>query len=69
MAMLKPAHRQDESVYMEKRVFEPSKDFVAKARLKRLEEYEDLYNRSIENPQEFWAGSGGKAGGGKAVSS
>ena len=51
--MLEAASRQVESVYMEKRVFEPSKDFVEKARLKRLEDNEDLYKRSIENPQEF----------------
>ena len=47
--------KQVESVYMEKRIFEPPKDFVEKALLNRLEDYERLYKRSIENPQEFWA--------------
>ena len=43
-----------ESVYTEKRVFEPSKEFVEKAYLKSMKEYQDLYKRSIEDPQAFW---------------
>jgi len=44
-----------ESVYAEKRVFEPTKQFVEKAYLKSREEYERLHKRSLEDPQNFWA--------------
>jgi len=44
-----------ESVYAERRVFEPTKQFVENAYLKSREEYERLYKRSIEDPQNFWA--------------
>ena len=44
-----------ESVYAEKRVFDPPKEFVEKAYIKSREEYEELYRRSIEDPQNFWA--------------
>jgi acetyl-CoA synthetase len=43
-----------ESVYMEKRVFEPSKEFVEKAYLKSFDEYKKLYKRSINDPNGFW---------------
>jgi len=43
-----------ESVYMEKRVFDPPKGFVEKAHIKSMEEYERLYKRSIEDPDGFW---------------
>ena len=43
-----------ESVYMEKRVFDPPKEFVEKAYIKSMEEYEKLHKRSIEDPEGFW---------------
>ena len=43
-----------ESMYMEKRVFDPPKEFVEKAYIKSMEEYEKLYKRSIEDPEGFW---------------
>ena len=43
-----------EAVYMEKRVFEPSKEFVAKARIKSLAEYKKMYERSLKDPSGFW---------------
>jgi len=46
--------KQVESVYMEKRVFDPKKEFTDKACLKTMEEYKSLYKRSIEDPQGFW---------------
>jgi len=46
---------QVESVYMEKRVFEPPKEFVEEAHIRSMEEYKALYRRSIEDPQNFWA--------------
>jgi hypothetical protein len=44
-----------ESVYMERRVFDPPKEFVEKAHIKSMEEYKELYKKSIEDPQGFWA--------------
>jgi acetyl-CoA synthetase len=43
-----------DSVYMEKRVFSPSKEFVEKARLKSLAEYKKMWERSIKDPAGFW---------------
>jgi acetyl-CoA synthetase len=43
-----------ESVYMEKRVFHPPKEFVEKARLKSLDEYKKMWERSIKDPAGFW---------------
>lgn len=47
--------KQVESVYMEKRIFEPSKEFVDSALLKSTEEYEKLYRQSIDDPESFWS--------------
>ena len=47
--------KQVESVYMEKRVFHPTEDFVKNAHLKSMEEYEKLWKKSIEEPDTFWA--------------
>jgi len=44
-----------DSVYTEKRVFYPSKEFVEKARLKSMDEYKRMWERSIKDPQGFWA--------------
>ncbi|MDD3653658.1 MAG: acetate--CoA ligase [Desulfotomaculaceae bacterium] len=43
------------SMMVENRVFDPSPEFVAKARINSLEQYKEMYRRSIENPNEFWA--------------
>ncbi|MFO8091169.1 MAG: acetate--CoA ligase [Desulfatiglandaceae bacterium] len=45
---------QFESVYAEKRVFDPYSEFVENARLKALEDYERMYERSISDPSGFW---------------
>jgi acetyl-CoA synthetase len=45
---------QVESMYAEKRVFDPPEEFVAKAHIKSMEEYKELFKRSIEDPQGFW---------------
>ena len=39
---------------MEKRVIEPPNDFVEKAHVKTMDEYKNLYRRSIEDPEGFW---------------
>jgi acetyl-CoA synthetase len=49
---------QVESVYAEKRVFQPIMEFVQKAHIKSMEEYEELYRRSMNDPQGFWAEMG-----------
>ena len=49
---------QVESVYMEKRVFDPPEEFVEKAHIKSMKEYEELYRRSIEDPEGFWGDMG-----------
>ncbi|MGV8075014.1 MAG: acetate--CoA ligase [Syntrophobacteraceae bacterium] len=49
-----------EAVYMEKRVFQPPKEFVDNAYIKSQAEYEALYNRSIKDPQGFWGEMGEK---------
>ena len=43
-----------ESVYMEKRSFSPSREFVENARLNSMDDYKELYRRSIEDPEGFW---------------
>jgi acetyl-CoA synthetase len=45
-----------ESVLKEERVFEPSKDFSAKAHIKNLQDYETLYQQALDDPEGFWAG-------------
>jgi acetyl-CoA synthetase len=36
-------------------VYPPPAEFAAKARVKSLDEYRDLYRRAEENPEAFWA--------------
>ena len=36
-------------------IFPPSAAFVAKARVKGMDGYNALYNRSIQDPDGFWA--------------
>jgi acetyl-CoA synthetase len=45
-----------ESVLKEERVFEPSKDFSARAHIKNLQDYETLYRQALDDPEGFWAG-------------
>ncbi len=43
------------SVMEEKRMFEPPPDFREKAHLKSMEQYREMYRRSIEDPDGFWS--------------
>ncbi len=43
-----------ESLLEEKRIFNPSKDFVEKAYIKNLDEYRKIYQSSINDPASFW---------------
>jgi len=45
------------SMMDEKRVFPPNPEFSAKAHIKSFEEYKKLYDRSISDPEGFWAES------------
>jgi acetyl-CoA synthetase len=44
-------------VLEEQRRFDPPKDFQKGAHVRSLEEYQQLYRQSIEDPQAFWAGA------------
>ena len=35
--------------------FPPPAEFAAAARIKSLAEYEQMYRRSVEDPESFWA--------------
>ncbi len=39
----------------EKRTFSPSKEFSAKAHIKSMKEYEQIYKKSVDDPERFWA--------------
>jgi acetyl-CoA synthetase len=43
-----------ESHMHENRVFEPSEAFSSRARIKSLEAYKTMYQRSIDDPEGFW---------------
>src|SRR5574337_628008 len=45
-----------ESVMVEKRTFKPPLDFQNKAIIKSFDEYKEIYNRSVRDPEGFWAG-------------
>jgi len=52
-----PVANQDiDSTLRENRIFPPPAEFSARAHIKSLAEYEALYKKSIEDPEEFWAG-------------
>jgi acetyl-CoA synthetase len=44
-----------DSTLRENRVFPPPEEFSRKAHIKSLAEYEEIYKRSIEDPEAFWA--------------
>ena len=44
-----------ESHLVETRVFKPSKDFSKNSYISSLAEYQELYRKSIKNPEKFWA--------------
>ncbi len=48
------------SVLGENRKFQPPPDFSAKARIKSMAEYEEMYRRSVEDPEGFWAEMAGE---------
>ena len=44
-----------DSTLRENRLFPPPPEFSAHAHIKSLEQYEELYKQSIEDPETFWA--------------
>jgi len=44
-----------ESTLQETRIFPPPPDFAANAHIKTFEEYEQIYAKAAEDPEEFWA--------------
>src|SRR5690606_40239993 len=44
-----------ESLQKEDRIFSPPAAFSANAHVRSMEDYEALYRRSIEYPEEWWA--------------
>ncbi len=44
-----------QNLMTENRKFEPSKEFVKKARINSRQMRDDMYRKSIEQPDEFWA--------------
>jgi acetyl-CoA synthetase len=43
-----------QSVLREARVFHPAAEFTARAHIRSLDEYEQMYRRSVDQPEEFW---------------
>ncbi|HTW79139.1 MAG TPA: hypothetical protein VME23_06345, partial [Terracidiphilus sp.] len=55
-AALNPAANVDiDSTLRENRVFPPPAEFARAAHIKSLEQYEAMYQESIEDPEKFWA--------------
>src|ERR1043165_1663813 len=46
---------QIDTVMQEKRLFPPPKEFAAKARIKSLQEYQQLWDEAAADPPKFWA--------------
>jgi len=44
----------------EQRSFPPSEEFSRKAHIKSMAEYEEIYRRSVEDPEGFWAKAAGE---------
>ena len=49
-----------DSSLREDRLFAPPAEFAAKAYVKSLGQYEEMYRRSVERPEEFWAEAAGE---------
>ncbi len=49
-----------QSLLREDRVFPPPAEFAAKARIGSLAEYEAMYQRSVDDPEGFWAEAAGE---------
>ncbi|GAG52476.1 unnamed protein product, partial [marine sediment metagenome] len=43
------------SMMEEKRVFNPPEELSKKAYIKSLDEYKEIYKRSVDDPEGFWS--------------
>ena len=59
MAKLGESTNLDSSL-RENRVFAPPAEFAAKAHVKSLAQYEEMYRRSVEDPEAFWGEAAGE---------
>lgn len=59
MTKLEESTNLDSSL-RENRVIPPPAEFAAKAHVKSLAQYEEMYRRSVERPEEFWAEAAGE---------
>ena len=59
MAKVEESTNLDSSL-RENRLFAPPAEFAAKAYVKSLQEYEEMYRHSVEGPDEFWAEAAGE---------
>ncbi|MFO0941730.1 MAG: acetate--CoA ligase [Pirellulales bacterium] len=48
-------HGDIDTVMVEKRLFAPSAEFSSKARIKSMDEYQQLYDQAAADPEGFWA--------------
>jgi acetyl-CoA synthetase len=48
------------SILKENRLFSPPNEFSEKAHIKSMKEYEEIYKKSIEDPEGFWAEKAGQ---------
>ena len=55
MSSTAPVTETFESLLRENRVFPPPAAFSARANIGSLEQYEQMYRRSIDDPEGFWA--------------
>ncbi|MEM7477754.1 MAG: acetate--CoA ligase [Planctomycetota bacterium] len=46
---------QVDSVMVESRLFPPNEEFAAKAQVKSIDEYQQLYDKAAADPEAFWA--------------
>ncbi|MGH9590699.1 MAG: acetyl-coenzyme A synthetase N-terminal domain-containing protein, partial [Terracidiphilus sp.] len=44
-----------DTILRENRVFPPPQEFSRKAHIRSMEQYDELYKRSIDDPEGFWA--------------
>jgi acetyl-CoA synthetase len=49
-----------DSSLRENRVFQPPVEFSAKAHVKSMEQYREMYRQSVDEPEKFWAAAAGE---------
>ena len=57
---MSPADEKIESLLSEQRLFDPPVEGRDAAQVKSMEEYEAMYNRSMEDPEGYWGDRAGE---------